>query len=94
MRKYEIYRVVATGIIDDVNIYEDYYENTDIHGSMTIEAPNLYRAIVMMRKQEMRHYDEIVENNAYYDYPDFLEAYEIDKVSFGARKYFLEMRDM
>ena len=94
MKKYEIYRVVATGIIDDVNSYDDYYENTDMHGFATIEAPNLYRAIVAMRKLEMQNYDDAIAVGVYYDYPAFLEAYEVDNVPFGARKYFLEMRDM
>lgn len=96
MRKYEIIRVIQTRIIENVNDYNEYIDATESHGSFTIEALNLYRAVVAARKCVTRDYDDAIEAWESYYYPDWLEVWEIgsDGMYTDVRRYVLPMYDM
>ena len=90
MRKYEICRMLQTKIIDNVNSYDEYLDATESHGSFTVEAPNLFRAVVEAHKREMQDYDDAIEfRDASYCYPDWLEVWEVgdDGMYTSVRRY-------
>lgn len=92
MRKYEIYRlnnVVIPG-------YTPETDETEQHGFATVEAPNLFRAVVAMRKWEAADADEAFDRGENYDYPDWLEVWEVgdDGIYTNVRRYVFPMRDM
>ena len=96
MKKYEVIRVIQEKIAD-VNNYDAFMEATRSCGSHTVEAPNLFRAVVTARKQETQEYDNAIESgDAYYYYPDWLEVWEVgdDGAYTKVRRYVLPMRDM
>lgn len=96
MRKYEIFRMVQTRIIDDVYDYDEYMDATEQHGYFTVEAPNLFRAVVAARKWETQDYDDAVANGENYYYIDWLEVWEVgdNGMYTGVRRYVFPMRDM
>ena len=94
MRKYEITRVIQTRIMD-VDDYDAYMDASESHGSRIIEAPNLFRAIVAMRKREVSDYDDAIEFGGSFYYPDWLEVWEVGDDGYtSARRYVLPMYDM
>lgn len=96
MKKYEVIRVIQEKIAD-VNNYDEYMDATRQNGSFTIEAPNLFRAVVTARKRETQEYDDAIEfGDNYYYYPDWLEVWEVgdDGMYTNVRRYVLPMRDM
>jgi thiaminase len=95
MKKYEILRMLQTKIIDNVNSYDEYLNATENHGSFTVVAPNLFRAVVMARKMETADYDDAVEVGDSY-YPDWLEVWEVSDTGAytSVRRYVFPMRDM
>lgn len=96
MKKYEISRVIQERLIENINNYDEYSEATRTNGSRTIEAPNLFRAVVMARKMETADYDDAIANrDNYYYYPDWLEVWEVNDGAYtSVRRYVLPMRDM
>lgn len=96
MRKYEIIRVIQEKIIEDVNDYDEYMDATKQNGFFTVEAPNLFRAVVAARKWETQDYDDAVANGESYYYPDWLEVWEVGSNGMytGVRRYVFPMRDM
>ena len=95
MKRYEITLAVQEKIAD-VNNYDEYLNATKSCGSRTVEATNLYRAVVAARKRETQEYDEAIEVGDSYYYPDWLEVWEIgdDGLYSRVRRYVLPMRDM
>ena len=94
MKKFEILRMLQTKIIDNVNSYDEYLDATENHGSFTVEAPNLFRAIIIARKRETKAYDDAIEfGDNYYCYPDWLEVWEVgdDGMYTGVRRYVFPM---
>ena len=86
MKKYEILRVIR-----------EHMGETRINGFRTIEASNLFRAVVAARKEETQDYDDAIESgDSYYCYPNWLEVWEVgdDGAYTEVRRYVLAMRDM
>jgi hypothetical protein len=96
MKKFEILRMLQTKIIDNGNSYDEYLNATENHGSFTVEAPNLFRAVVMARKMETADYDDAIANRDNYYYPDWLEVWEVGNngAYTSVRRYVFPMRDM
>ena len=83
MKKYEILRVI-----------QEHMGETRTNGFCTIEAPNLFRAVVAARKKETQDYDDAIESgDSYYYYPDWLEVWEVgdDGMYTSVRRYVLPM---
>ncbi len=82
MKKYEIIRVIQKGA------------DVETNGFHTIEAPNLFRAVVVARKREIEDYDDAIANgDNYYYYPDWLEVWEVDDGAYtSVRRYVFPMR--
>ena len=93
MRKYEIYCMIQTKIMKDVHDYDEYYYATENHGSFTVEAPNLYRAVAKARKWETANYDDAINGGESFYYPDWLEVWEVgdDGMYTGVRRYVFPM---
>jgi hypothetical protein len=95
MKKYEISRVIQERIIENINNYDEYSEATRTNGSRTVEAPNLFRAVVAARKMETADYDDAIASGEAYYYPDWLEVWEVGDDGYtNVRRYVLLMRDM
>lgn len=97
MKKYEIVRVIQEKTIENVHDYDEYADATSSCGSRTVEAPNLFRAVVAARKMETADYDDAIANrDNYYYYPDWLEVWEVGNngAYTNVRRYVLPMRDM
>lgn len=96
MRKYEVFRMIQTKIIDDVHDDDEYMDATEQHGSFTVTAPNLFRAVVAARKRETKDYDDAIEAGESYYYLDWLEVWEVGSNGMytGVRRYVLPMYDM
>ena len=96
MRKYEVFRMTQTRIIEDVYDYDEYMDATADCGSFIVEAPNLYRAVVAARKWETADYDDAIASGESFYYADWLEAWEVgdDGMYTSVRRYVFPMRDM
>ena len=92
--KYEVIRAIQERIIEDVNNYDEYMDATRSCGSRTVEAPNLFRAVVTARKWETEDYDDAIESgDNYYYYPDWLEVWEVSDGEYtSVRRYVFPMR--
>lgn len=59
------------------------------NGSFTVEASNLYHAVITARKWEEEDWEASVANGEYHDFPDFFEVWEVgtDGMYTSVRRY-------